>query len=60
MTRQILGDARRVVQEVDELPRRRRAPVQELCEQLGTMADRVRGVVRQTRARIFGGLTELP
>jgi IS5 family transposase len=29
-------------------------------EQLETMADRVRSVVRQTKARIFGGLTKLP
>jgi IS5 family transposase len=60
VTRQILGDARRVLAEVDGLPRRRRTPVQALCEHLTTMADRVRSVVRQTKARIFGGLTKLP
>jgi IS5 family transposase len=60
VTRQILGDARRVLKEVEGLPRRRRTPVQGLCEHLTTMADRVRSVVRQTKARIFGGLTKLP
>lgn len=60
VTRQILGDARRVLEEVGELPRRRRTPVQGLCEHLTTMAERVRRVVRQTKSRIFGGLTKLP
>lgn len=59
VTRQILGDARRVLEEVGELPRRRRTPVQRLCKHLSTMAERVRSVVRQTKARIFGGLTKL-
>jgi transposase, IS5 family len=60
VTRQILGDARKVLEEVEGLPRRRRTPVRGLCEHLQTMADRVRSVVRQTKARIFGGLTKLP
>jgi transposase, IS5 family len=60
VTRQILGDARRVLEEVEELPRRRRTAARGLCEHLKTMADRVRSVVRQTKARIFGGLTKLP
>jgi IS5 family transposase len=60
VTRRILGDARGVLQEVEELPRRRRTLARGLCEHLKTMADRVRSVVRQTKARIFGGLTQLP
>jgi IS5 family transposase len=60
ITRQILNDSKRVLQEVDSLPRRRRVGVWGLCEQMKTMADRVRGVVRQTKARIFGGVTKLP
>jgi IS5 family transposase len=60
VTRQILGDTRRVLEEVGGLPRRRRTSVRGLCEHLKTMADRVRRVVRQTKARIFGGLTKLP
>jgi IS5 family transposase len=60
VTRQILGDTRRILEEVDGLPRRRRSPVRGLCERLKTMADRVRSVVRQTKARIFGGQTKSP
>ena len=60
VTRQILGDARRVLEEVETLPRRRRTPVRGLCEHLQIMADRVGSVVRQTKSRIFGGLTKLP
>jgi IS5 family transposase len=59
-TRQILGDTRRVLQEVAGLPPRCRSGARELCERLGTMAERVRRVVRQTQARIFEGLTQLP
>src|SRR5215467_3663718 len=60
VTGRILGDTRRILQEVDGLSRHRRGRVRGLCKQLETMADRVRSVVRQTRARIFGGLTKLP
>jgi IS5 family transposase len=59
-TRRILGDARRVLKEVDGLSRRRRSPVKGLCQFLETMADRVRGVIRQTKVRIFGGVTKSP
>ena len=60
LTRQILNDSRRVLGEVAELPKRRRGQVRELCERLQSMSDRVRQVVRQTRARVFGGITQLP
>ena len=60
LTRQILNDSRRVLEEVGTLPSRRRSEVQGLCERLQTMSDRVRQVVRQTRARIFAGITQLP
>jgi IS5 family transposase len=59
-TRQILNDAKRVLSEVDSLPRRRKSRVRKLREQLKTMTDRVRSVVRQTKGRIFDGLTKLP
>jgi IS5 family transposase len=59
-TRQILNDAKRVLEEVDTLPRRRKTKVRKLREQLQTMAERVRRVVRQTKGRIFQGLTQLP
>jgi len=60
LTRQILNDSRRVLQEVEALPARRRRDVSGLGERLETMADQVRRVVRQTKARVFAGLTQLP
>jgi IS5 family transposase len=60
LTRQILNDSRRVLGEVANLPAPRRRQVQGLCERLQSMSDRVRQVVRQTRARVFGGITQLP
>jgi transposase, IS5 family len=58
LTRQILNDSRRVLLEVEALPARRRRGVQGLGERLETMADQVRRVVRQTKARVFGGITQ--
>jgi IS5 family transposase len=60
VTRQILGDTRRILKDIEDLPRRRRNPVRGLCEHLKTMADRVHSVVWQTKARIFGGRTKSP
>ncbi len=60
VTRQILGDTRRVLKEVAGLRGRRRGLLRGLCEQLQTMADQVQRVVRQTKARIFGGETKSP
>ena len=60
LTRQILNDTKRVQKEVEESGPRRRAAVQPLQQQLQAMAGRVRQVVKQTRARVFRGLTQLP
>ncbi len=60
LTRQILNDSRRVLQEVETLPAPRRRGVRGLGEQLETVADQVRRVVRQTKARVFAGLTQFP
>lgn len=60
LTRQILNDSERVLQEVEALPSRRRSGVRALGERLGAMADQVRRVVRQTQARVFAGLTQFP
>jgi IS5 family transposase len=60
LTRQILNDSRRGLQEVEGLPSRRRSGVRGLGEGLEAMADQVRGVVRQTQARVFAGLTQFP
>jgi len=60
LTRQILNDSRRVLQEVETLPARRRRGVRGLGERLETVADQVRRVVKQTKARVFAGLTQFP
>jgi len=60
LTRQILNDSRRVLQEVEALPARRRRGVDGLGERLETMADQVRRVVRQTKARVLRGITQFP
>jgi IS5 family transposase len=60
LTRQILNDSRGVLQEVEALPARRRRGVSGLGERLEEMADQVRRVVRQTKARVFAGLTQFP
>lgn len=60
LTRQVLNDAKRVMGEVEDLPPRRRNPLKGLRESLQTMAGRVKQVVRQTKARVFEGLTQLP
>lgn len=60
LTGQILNDTRRVLEEMRVLPPRRRSHVGGLGEQLQTMAERVRRVVRQTKARIFEGRTQFP
>lgn len=60
LTRQILNDSQRVMQEVETLPGRRRRGVRELKERLDTMGEQVRTVIRQTKARVFAGLTRFP
>jgi hypothetical protein len=60
LTRQSLNDSRKVLQEVEALPPRRRREVSGLSQRLGTVADQVRRVVRQTKARVFAGLTQSP
>jgi len=59
-SRQILNDTRRVRQEVEEMPARRKKGLRPLAESLSTMADRVRQVVKQTKARVFEGITQMP
>jgi IS5 family transposase len=59
-SRQILNDAKRVIAEVEEMPVKQKQGVRGLCEHLSQMAGRVRQVVKQTRARVFQGVTQLP
>lgn len=57
LTRQILNDSKRVLTEIAS---RRKPVLRALGEELATMAERVRQVVRQTKARVFDGITQSP
>jgi IS5 family transposase len=59
-SRQVLNDAKRVIAEVDEMPTKKNRGLRGLREQLSVMAGRVRQVVKQTKVRIFDGITQLP
>jgi IS5 family transposase len=59
LSRQILNDAKRVIGEVEQMPRRKKG-LRNLSEGLATMAGRLRQVVKQTKTRVFDGLTQLP
>ncbi len=59
-TRQILNDAKRVMAEVEEMPAKKQHRVRGLGAHLTEMASRVRQVVKQAKARIFEGITQLP
>ena len=60
LARQILNDSRRVLREIQTLPPRRRRGVRGLGERLEAVVDQVRRVVKQTKARVFPGLTQFP
>ena len=60
LTRKVLNQAQRVLAEVKQSPRRRRAPLESLTQSLETMVGRVRQVVKQTKIRIFAGETKSP
>jgi IS5 family transposase len=60
LTRQILNDSRKGLQEVETMSADRRRKVRGLGERLEAMADQVQRVVRQTKARIFAGITQFP
>lgn len=57
LTRQILNDATRVMEEIE---RRRKPRMRALGNGLEAMAGRVRQLVKQAKARIFDGVTQLP
>ena len=59
-SRQILNDAKRVIGEVEEMSTRKKKRLVGLVEHLTEMADRVRRVVKQAKARVFDGITQLP
>jgi IS5 family transposase len=59
-SRQILNDAKRVIAEVEEMSAKKKNGLCGLCEQLTEMAGRVRQVVKQTKIRVFDGVTQMP
>jgi IS5 family transposase len=60
LSRQILNDTKRVMNEVEDLSKDKKSRLRPLTATLVEMADRVRQVVRQTKARVFHGLTQMP
>jgi IS5 family transposase len=60
LSRQILNDTKRVMNEVEDLSKNKKSKLQPLTTVLAEMEDRVRQVVRQTKARVFDGLTQMP
>lgn len=56
-SRQILNDTQRVMEEISA---KRKKGLRQLAECLSIMADRVRQVVKQTKTRVFGGITQMP
>ena len=59
-SRQILNDTRRVSAEVEALPVAQKKRLRPLCDHLSEMAGRVSQVVKQTKARVFDGITQWP
>ena len=60
LTRKTVNQAQRILEEVKEGPRSRRILLRGRVESLATMMGRVQQVVKQTRLRIFAGVTKSP
>jgi transposase, IS5 family len=60
LSRQILNDTKRVMAEMDLMPARRKKGLRGLSDGLSAVSARMRQVLKQTKARIFEGLTQLP
>jgi len=58
-SRQVLNDTKRVMAEVEQMSAKKKQGLRGMCEHLSVMAGRVRQVVKQTKARIFDGITQL-
>src|SRR5580658_1334069 len=58
LTRNTVNQAQRILEEVKKAPRPRRAPLESLAETLATMTERVQQVMKQTKLRIFAGVTQ--
>jgi transposase, IS5 family len=59
-SRQILNDTKRVIAEVEEMSAKKKKGLRGLCEHLSEMAGRMRQVVKQTKALVFAGITQMP
>jgi transposase, IS5 family len=59
-SRQILNDSKRLIQEVEQMPAKRRKGLRQLVASLSTMAGRVRQVIKQTKVRVLDGITQMP
>ncbi len=60
LSRQILNDTKRVMAEIEQMPARRKKGLRGLSDGLSAVSTRMRQVLKQTKARIFEGLTQLP
>ena len=60
LTRKIVNQAQRVLEEVKKVPRAGRVALGSLVETLATMTGRVQQVMKQTKLRIFAGVTKSP
>lgn len=60
LSRQILNDSGKVLREIATLSSPRRRRVRACGERLQVMREQVQRVVRQTKARIFQGVTQFP
>jgi IS5 family transposase len=58
LTRKVMNQAQRVLEEVDQAPRRRRTSIGGLQQSLKTMIGRLGQVRKQAKIRIFGGITK--
>jgi IS5 family transposase len=60
LSRQILNDTKRVMAEMEQMPAPRKKGLRSRCDGLSAMSARRRQVLKQTKARIFQGRTQLP
>jgi transposase, IS5 family len=60
LSRQILNDTKRVLAEVEEMSPAKKRAVRRWSDELIGMAARVGQVVKQAKARVFDGITQLP
>ena len=60
LSRQILHDTQRVMEEVEQMPARQKKGLGRLNDGLSAMSARMWQVVKQAKARIFDGITQLP